>query len=298
MKKFRLITFFLLLSAFSFAQVSTNLLVAPTPPSTLTDWSNRREVLTFVVVNQSGASIRALVKADLKTSDGTQVAATNLSRARIISFAGGSTQLFAMDVLALESMNFFGKYKSTLDRTGKLPAGSYQLCVQLVTPVDFIPLSQQVCRNFNLAAMQLPIAMIPAQDAMLDAIKSQTAIIFRWTPVSPQPSTPVIYHVQVFEVLSNQTPMQAFRSNQPILDKEVVGMTQFIWQPQMDLSSFCCGIYPATADSTTRKKIPVYTHQFVWTIQSFDTQKRPIGDGNVNGDGRSEPSVFFIRPSH
>ena len=36
------------------------------------------------------------------------------------------------------------------------------------------------------------------------------------------------------------------------------------------------------------------TKQFVWTIQALDQQGVPFGDGNINGDGISEPAVFLV----
>ena len=35
--------------------------------------------------------------------------------------------------------------------------------------------------------------------------------------------------------------------------------------------------------------------KYVWIIQSFDNLGQPLGDGNINADGVSEPTVFFVR---
>jgi hypothetical protein len=261
---------------------------------TITDWNNRREVFSYVVINQSGGVTRAVIKVELRTAGGELVANTNLAQARVYTFSAASTFLDAADVLALQYMVFTGKFKNTLDRTGKLPADNYQLCVQLVTPASYVPLGQPVCRNFTIASIHLPVLMMPADGAILDAIRSQSAIIFRWTPVSPSQQQPVIYHIQVFEILNDQTPMQAFRSNQPPLDKEIIGGTQFIWQPQMDLTTTCCDGEEIKKDSIQKNEKISYTRRFVWTVQSMDLQRRLLNDGNVNGDARSEPAVFYI----
>jgi hypothetical protein len=34
---------------------------------------------------------------------------------------------------------------------------------------------------------------------------------------------------------------------------------------------------------------------FIWTIQTLDAAGLPVSDGNVNGDGRSEPIVFYVK---
>jgi hypothetical protein len=70
---------------------------------------------------------------------------------------------------------------------------------------------------------QLPTLMKPYNGKILDAKVAQTVITFRWTPLLPRSSTPVHYRVQVFEILDKQNPVQAMRSNMPLLDKEVNG---------------------------------------------------------------------------
>jgi hypothetical protein len=269
----------------------------------LLDWD--RKDLTYIISGSAGVAGQALIKATLKTTDGTIAATTNLTKARVITInpATGNVILYAADVIPLEVMVFNGKFKTSMERSGKLPAGTYQLCVQLVRPIDFIPISEEKCRTFNLAAFQLPIPMMPAQDSILDLEKAKSVITFRWTPVAPRPSTPVKYRVTVFEILPNQTPMQALRSNQPLLAKDIVGTTQFIWQPQLGLTP-CCSPDPdfdlmrkkndSTKIPTPEPDMDPDAYAFIWTIQTFDLQGRPFGDGNINGDGISEPNVFFI----
>jgi hypothetical protein len=319
MKRMFLIIAALAICATSFAQLATTLVVNATPPGTLIDWSTKKETLTYLVVNQTGALRRAVIKAELKTTDGTVAASANLAKAPIINFANGTTVLSAADAIPLDVMVFNGKFKSTLEKTGKLPADNYQLCLQLVNPGDFIPVSEQRCRNFTIAAFQLPIPVMPANESILDIEKVKAAITFRWTPVAPMPGQPVTYRVTVFEVLPGQTSMQALRSNQPLLTKDIIGTTQYIWQPQLGLT-ICCKDGDVTGDEKNINKTDQDTiaqknintseagvgtgkdkmqkeadaYVFIWTIQTFDQLGRPFGDGNINGDGISEPVIFFI----
>jgi hypothetical protein len=145
--------------------------------------------------------------------------------------------------------------------------------------------------------------MMPANETVLDIEKAKAAITFRWTPVAPRPIQPLAYRVTVFEVLAGQTPMQALRSNQPLLAKDVIGTTQYIWQPQLGLT-MCCLDGDPDVDLKMKKDSGGVVHgdvdfdldayAFIWTLQTFDLQGRPFGDGNINGDGISEPNVFFI----
>lgn len=284
MKRFLILSLCTMLGLSAFAQINVTLVVSPTPPSTLSEWSQRKDALTYLVNYRPGAIKQVKIKTVIKLVDGTVAGTTNLSTARIITLADGNNIFNAMEVLPLESMIFNGKFKTTIAATGKLPANNYIICVTLVNPIDFAPVSEERCRNFNLAALQLPIAMMPASEATLLTAQAQTAIMFRWTPVSPRPSSPVVYHVQVFQVLPDQKPMQAFRSNLPVLDKAVTGTTQFIWQPQLSMLPF------SAADSTSINN----RLTFIWTIRATDLSGNPLGDGNINGDGRSEPIIFFV----
>jgi len=273
------------------AQLVQTVLLNANPPASVADWYNKREIFTYIVNNGGGAPPRAVIKAEIKNAGGEQVAVTNLSIAPVYSFTSPSTIMDAQQVLGLEYIVFRGTYAASLKRTGMLPAESYQLCLQLVTPVDFRPISEVVCRNFFLASYQPPYPMIPAEDAVLDATKAQQAIIFRWSPVSPKPTQPVTYELVVAEVLPHQTPMQAFRSNQPLLIKEVTGTTQYIWTPQLILNN---GDDDADGrpDESTNRSVK-NTKQFVWGVRARDNQGRLIAQGDdATGDGFKEVRVF------
>lgn len=316
MKKTILLIIISLASAYSQAQYNTNLAVSPQPPGSILSWSTKD--LSYLINNQQGATRNALIKSVLTLTDGTPVASTNLAIAKVIRITPGTLLLTAADVIPLDAMTFVGKYKTVLERTGKLPASSYQLCVQLVTPVDFIPLSEPRCRIFTLASYQLPIPVMPANDDVLEAEKAQTAITFRWTPVFPRPAETVRYIVTVFEILDKQTPLQALRSNQPLLTKEIIGTTQFIWQPQLsfiktkiwtdDTASNAPSLYkekprPSDKPITETHGDPhvdrmvmdsIDATHFIWTIKTVNSSGIPFSDGNINNDGISEPNTFTV----
>jgi hypothetical protein len=279
--------FFLIITCFVFsaatAQINSNLILMTQPPAQLSEWGNRREVLTLILSAPGAVGGQFKLKAEIKTLDGTVIGSADLAKTAVFTMSStGTTILFANDVMPLEFMMFTGKYKTSLQRTGKLPADNYTLCVQPVRPVDYVPLGAEQCKNFYMATTQLPILMKPYNEEVLDAKKAQTAIIFRWTPVVPRQTSPVTYRLQVFEVLPAQSPVQALRSNQPLLDKEILAATQYIWQPQLSFMP----------DENETKRLPA----FIWTIQSLDKDKKPITQTDGNGEGRSEPVIFFVQP--
>jgi len=183
-----------------------------------------------------------------------------------------------------------------------------------------------VCKPFFLAATQLPVLMKPYNEEILDGNIAQTAITFRWTPLTPRTPNPVTYRLQVFEILEYQTPMQALRANQPLLDQEVIGTTQYIWRPQLPFAAYFQensnqGEMPGNhhpnqtmmntgSDSSTAPK-NINTSEsglgsgkdnkamprFIWTIQSLDVHGDPVTRTDGNGEARSEPIMFFVRPA-
>ncbi len=335
-KLFFLISVNLIASA-AIAQFKINLVLSNTPPATLTEWGNRREVLTLIVNAQgsTGGGGEAKIKTEIKTLDGTVIGTTDLAKARTFLFNTATTILTANDVVPLENMIFNGKYRTSLNKTGKLPADNYTLCVQLVRPVDYTPSSDQQCKNFYLATTQLPILMKPYNEEVLDAKAAQSTITFRWTPLIPKPKEPVTYRIQVFEVQAYQTPMQALRGNQPILDQEVKGATQYIWRPQMlfddqpnELKAQNNNTVKSNRGTEYRingednendsaqlkvrnnntirsgreesekkqKSITENKKIFIWTIQTLDVFGNPATQTDGNGEARSEPVIFYVAP--
>lgn len=267
---------FFAVSLLTEAQITINLTVNPRPVANISEWANRRDVLTLIATGGAIGGIRNVkINTIITTTSGEPVATTDMLRAPARTISQGTTIFNAGDVVNLSFMIFNSLYQNKLNKTGKLPAGSYQITVRLDAESLPAAVSNTVSKSFYLAGTQLPVLMLPADESVLKASSAQTAITFRWTAVAPKPVEAVRYKVQVFEVLQNQTPMQALRSNQPLIDKEVLGLTQFIWQPQL---SFIEG---------ENKK-------FIWTIQSFDFHQQLITGETANNEGRSEAKTFTI----
>lgn len=278
MKKITILLFTLLAIKFSNAQVNINLVMNPRPIANINDWAGRADVLTLVASASPIGVFPNNVKINttIKTADGTTVAFTDMQRAQVKALVrGGSTIFNAADVVNMQAMVFTSSFQNKINSTGKLPAGNYQIIVRLDSTDLPVELSNTQTKNFFLSSTQLPVLIMPADGSVLPTAAAQTAITFRWTALAPRPTEPVRYRVQVFEVLTEQTPMQALRSNQPLLDKEVIGRTQYIWQPQLGF-----------ADTANKK--------FVWTIQSFEFQGPAITGEVPNGEGKSEAKTFTI----
>ena len=210
-------------------------------------------------------------------ANGQVTGSTNLQAADIHTLNRlPSTNLFSLaDVVQLPVMQFSASAQKILQHSGRLAAGAYTFTVQLYNSRDSL-LAERIA-VLNVTAFQLPVLMAPADNAGLDAHVASGVITFRWTRLIPVLQELPRYRVQVFEILNTQTPMQAFRSNTPLLDVEAPkGATQLIWRSNL----------PMTDSNSNR--------QFIWTVQTLDFNGNPIPASDANSAGRSEPAVFRI----
>ena len=280
MKKYHLlltVVLFLIVQA-ARAQITLNLALNNRPQPWLSDWVNPvngQMIISYMpgpVLNDPSVKL----KTTLLDETGSIIGVSNINSARIYTLRAGVNQFTIADALQLQNLTLQGNLQNLLQHTGRLPAGQYQLMVEVLNTAGDIVRARQT-RPFFITSYQLPVLMQPASGSSLDARLAQNIITFRWTGLIPgSPEIPQ-YRVQVFEILSGQTPMQAFRGNRPLLNEtSTKGSTQYIWRTNLPM-----------LDSTANK-------QFIWTVQTLDRRGQPIQGMDMNMQGRSEPAIFNI----
>jgi len=247
-------------------QLQLTLNVSSRPNPYISMWESKRETAVLTVMNGGTTAVAARMHARILL-DGTIQAETNSDEMPVLNIETGVTLYFAEEILPLTSVIFHGSGKRAAQRTGMLPAGTYELCVELLSPAGS-RLSQTVCKRFFVTDFQNPTLLSPIEDRK---ISHPDRPLFRWTPVMPAPPGSVIYRLLLFEVLPGQYPMQAFRANMPVIDMDVRGRTQLIWPAEYML--------------------PTESTNYVWTIQTLDENRNPVGEK----DGYSEPGFFTYR---
>lgn len=245
-------------------RVSVNLSSRPDPY--LSNWSQRKEIVVVSVTNTSPNAIDA--KFDCKVNKGGALLAnTKRENMQVLSIPPGASMYYGEDLVPLGAMKITGNAAQTTIQTGMLPAGMYEFCVSLIEPTTGTALTMPVCKSFTIQSYQAPVLLLPLDGASL---RIGQRPLFRWTAVSPKPQFPIRYRLQVFEVMAGQTPITAFRVNQPIIDIQDIPTTQWIWQPDFDLVS--------------------RQENLLWTVQALDDNNNPIGEPN----GYATP--FLLRP--
>jgi hypothetical protein len=251
-------------SGLAFAQSLTlSLNISSHPNPYISSWETRRETAILTATNLTGAPVKGRLHARVLV-DGDLKAETVLDRMPEITIPVGVSMYFADELVPGSAVKFYGSVDKTAQRTGMLPAGTYQFCVELADELGK-PISVAACRGFNVTSYQLPVLLQPMADARFG--RGQRPM-FRWAPVVPPPPRGVIYRVLLFEVLEGQYPMQAFRANAPVMDLEVFRLNQLLWPAEFPL--------------------PDKAQKFVWTVQALDENRNPIGER----EGFSEPVVF------
>jgi hypothetical protein len=260
------------------AQVSINFALASRPQPWPSDWANPingQLIITFMQGPIAGDP-NVKFRTTLLDEGGAILASSNVNAAKIYRLKDGVNQFTIADALQLENLTLFGKARTLLQRTGRLASGQYQLVLEVLNTAGDVVRAKQT-RSFFIASYQLPMLIAPANEANLDARIAQNTIIFRWTGLIPNALELPSYRIQVFEILKDQTPMQAFRGNRPILNELAIkGTTQYIWHPGL-----------AMLDSTANSR-------FIWTVQTLDRNGMPIPGQDLTAQGRSEPAVFYI----
>ncbi len=251
------------------AQLTASLQVSARPSPYIAEWRSQRITAILTVMNRSTGDVQGKIRCIIKRDD-DPVARTRTSQLVPITFPPGMSTWYPETLVPEGAIEYSGHEKETAARTGMLPSGDYQLCLDIIDPASELSLlepPEPVCRMFLLTGWQGPVLLEPDEGAQLDPRRRP---VFRWTPVSPPMRTPVRYHVLVFEVLDGQRQSQALRSNMPILDQEVVNMTQLIWPADHEL--------------------PGRMRRHVWTVRALDDNGNPLGEN----DGCAEPRMFEV----
>ena len=114
MKKITTIIAALITAQLAFAQVNINLVMNPRPIANINDWAGRRDVLTLVATpGPQGAAANVKINTTIKTSDGTNVAVTDMLRAPLKAMVqGGTTIFYAADVVNMQYMIFESSFQN------------------------------------------------------------------------------------------------------------------------------------------------------------------------------------------
>ncbi len=279
MRKLLLSLSFLLFSLISFQQVTTVLVAPPYPNPQISEWENGNgDPWSLTVNNFTGVDIDVKITGTIELN-GDLVAVIDVAKVATQTLNPGVTTFTNPDLVPADAITFSSLNTADILLSGKLPAGLYTYCAELVHPLDQTSIIARSCVTFVISEQQLPILLTPlnGQVVMPEMANSQ---IFTWTPMTPPAIAPqtLKYRFVMMEIMEGQTDVQALQGNTAIIDEELDGaQTTMPWPPSL------------VAD----------TGKYVWTIQSIDpanldNQNNPTPYGLASTQGYSAPHTLTI----
>lgn len=176
----------------------------------------------------------------------------------------GSTRITPKDIKDIINPFYNEEFRNYIGRTGKIPPGNYEICVQVYSVTSDKPIGEN-CININFLEPDAPRLIQPQNGKTIKDI----TITFNWSPVTPLPhGIQVYYTFIVVEVLKGQSPNEAIFSNKPIVKEMNLTLTSFTLIPSRGLLQ---------EDKT-----------FAWQVIAYDQNGIPVGKNN----GKSQIYTF------
>ena len=270
MKRMNLLLSLLLLAcSTSFSQIQHIKIVSFTVknqlPATIDSWNNI-----------PGALLLVAQKAPTARLEGVRLVLQIKSNGAIIC---GTNPATGMQVDNFTTRTFqAGELTSMLGGCHDLKEGNYMLCAQFFN-IDKVAVSDEVCKPFIVEAPKEveytpPTLITPDNGKVFTMTDMQKPVMFRWTPLVPKPRESVTYRLRVWQLMQGQNGLQAMRSNQPMMTKEVDNITQAV-----------------VTNIITGPCKPPYMCDFIWNIQAVNKERKPMG----RNEGTSDPYTFSVK---
>lgn len=249
------------------AEWTVILVVRPNPSPYIADWQTDPSLVTLVLSYTGNAPVPFHLEGRVQRGSARVLG----GRSTAYEFVR-PTQLVLTSrdgIWDAGSVSYDAAVQSTLERTGRIPEGTYQFCVDVVRGIPEAPtgLITTQCESFTLTAPEPPSLIVPADG---DSVRAEYPS-FAWTPVMAPPGVAVRYQVRIAEVLPGQSPISAI-GNIPQLETAISSTSM---------------MYPtdgyALRDSA----------RYVWQVQSLDAAGEPLGERQ----GKSEIGQFVYSPA-
>lgn len=234
------------------------------------DWDRDGAKGSLIVTNTSKDTKSVKVSTKL-IKDGSLFGATDVNKMEVKSIPPGTTVLPVEDVYTTSAAVYYGTENvNAMVQRGAIPDGTYQICTRLVDPQSHADLSAEQCVMFNIMSISPPTLITPANKSTLTPAQLRS-LKFTFAPCTPKPATPVIYTLNVYEILPGEESSQA-RLHTPLIHEVVKTGYSIAWPPSV----------PA----------PESGKRYLWEVTDEDNS------GNkVSQEGRSEAFEFFTAPA-
>ena len=271
MKKLNLLLLWLcLLCTTAIAQINqikiVSFQVKNTLPAKVDDWSNIPAAIILTAQKAPTVQLREPRMVIQIRANGAIICGNNQSSALPIG---------SFDVKTFNTNDI----TSALGGCKELKEGSYQICVQFFN-LDKVAISNEVCKEFKVESAKAeeyapPTLINPENGKVFTLEDMKKPLQFRWTPLVPKPQQPVTYRLKVWQLMQGQNGVAATKSNQPVVEKDVINLQQAVVAGSQIYTGPCR---------------PPYLCDFVWQVQALNREGKPMG----RNSGLSELWSFKI----
>lgn len=267
------ILYFLILS---FTGVAQKIIIQP-PLISVFDCTDFYKLYTGTINNSSDITHDAKIFLEVdytspagvrsRLADGILTGSPSLSITPGVTTVNGATY---QNVYTQRNITFYDSRIEQLLKSSKcIPPGDYDVCLTMVDAsavdgtTDFLTQTCYIVEKQMLSNLFL-VSPFEEEEVILDMP------LFTWTPVTPiNPGAK--YRIQIVELLANQTPFEAFRSNPiffeqsglmsnifqyPVRARIMLPCTRYAWRVSYELDgSFVSGDFLRSADFLQQSEI-------------------------------------------
>lgn len=140
-------------------------------------------------------------------------------KSKVFTIKPGKTNYKYNDFAGAEIKYNNGKYKEVILRTGNAPEGSYSVCISAFSEEGEV-VGIENCITQQVQQMGSITLISPEDKAEIDP-DTLPGLVFSWTPL-PKGGP---YTLRIVELKGDQSPDEAFKSNQPIFEKDDIRAT-------------------------------------------------------------------------
>lgn len=238
------------------------------PSPYVSDWKQMSGIASLVLTNPSltvPTPVRIITEAFQNVPLGTPVFKSKFDKvlmpASVIMM--NNTELVELDVKQVDET-----LKDRVIRSGRLPEGTYYVCVTVLDPSTEAVYVRKKCASFHITDSD-PVKLLWPENAYAQPLVQYPE--FSWTPVNAPADVAITYKFKLVELLSGQNPLQAIDANQPHFETAEAG--KFLLQ------------YPLSAQELVEGKT------YAWRVQALDQNDLPA----TRNKGFSDVWTFTFR---
>lgn len=238
------------------AQTVDAIILPPPQTAYISDFFSNPNLFRVIVTNKTAQPIEAKIGGKL-IYDGTTLGSSDIANSDVFTLNPGANFFNGEDVFqqflrGRVTVDTANKSLQELFFAGQWPSGVYEWCIEIQHATTRVELLPNKCVRRFVTAYQVPILLTPREGQVLN---NPGTVLFRWTPITPAYKEGIVYYeVRVFDIKTGQTPMQAFQTNYPIIEKKVPSASLMVWPGE----------------------VPIENGRYVWTVRALDAQDRPI----------------------